>query len=436
MEEREIDGAVLKGSDFTVAIKNLPQNDDPRVFKAELWRHIERILEENAGTFIKVKNDPNACKIADIYLGMSDYGVMHFYLKRTELAKQETMINIKISILEDTDMDESEKDKKLKKYKKRLTKVQKKKEKNEQAYEKFKAKNQQKIVKAYVTMKSMEGKLRLMELYEKENIFAKCCRSKERKKRMFKGKMLDVRHPAPPSLILWENLGVSRKERCFRISIVALISILLMILTFIIIVFARDFQSSLSQEYKTSSCPSDPVSQYDALADQLKDKSERTGLMHCYCLDQYKEHNFDVKDIVFSNGKKYCSDWLYSYSVNNTLIWCMVLVMSMINVMLKVALRILSEYERRHDKTDLVISNTFKMFFVQFCNTALIILIVNAKLDFMPSWSPIFNGDYDDFTTEWYRQIGVSIILTMLIGVVSPHLANSMFWAKGALKRL
>ena len=113
----------------------------------------------------------------------------------------------------------------------------------------------------------------------------------------------------------------------------------------------------------------------------------------------------------------------------------MVLVISMINVMLKVALRIISVYERRHDKTDLVISNTFKMFIVQFFNTAVIILIVNAKVDFVPSWFPILNGEYDDFTTEWYKQIGVSIILTMLIGIFSPHLANSLYWIRGACKR-
>jgi len=54
----------------------------------------------------------------------------------------------------------------------------------------------------------------------------------------------------------------------------------------------------------------------------------------------------------------------------------------------------------------------------------------------MPSWSPIFNGEFDDFTTEWYKQIGVSIILTMLLGIFSPHLANGMFWLKGSCKRL
>jgi hypothetical protein len=155
-------------------------------------------------------------------------------------------------------------------------------------------------------------------------------------------------------------------QRFIRIFIVAAISVLLMIFTFAIIVYSRYYQSSLSEKYGSSSCPSDKITQEEAYADYMKPQAERSGLMNCYCSQEYKTMAFNVKNIVFSNGEKYCEDWLLNYSVNNALIWCMVIVMSMINVALKVGLRIISVFERRHDKTDLVISNTFKMFFVQF----------------------------------------------------------------------
>ena len=205
-----------------------------------------------------------------------------------------------------------------------------------------------------------------------------------------------------------------------------------MVITFIVIIYSRSVESSLRSEYGSVSCPTFSVSQADALEDQLKDSSERAGLMHCYCVQQLSNKGTGVRNIVFSDGKTYCKKWLVDYSLNNGLIWGMVFAISMINVVLKVVLRIVSMYERRHDRTDLVISNTFKMFIVQFFNTALIILIVNARVNFMPSWSPVLNGEYDDFTTGWYKQIGVSIILTMMLGIFSPHLANSMYWARGA----
>ncbi|CAI2368472.1 unnamed protein product [Moneuplotes crassus] len=225
------------------------------------------------------------------------------------------------------------------------------------------------------------------------------------------------------------------KQRCLRISLIAFVSFLLMIATFIIIVFSRSVEHSLRDDYGSGSCPKFDIDQEDALQDQLKESKERSGLMHCYCVQQFDDKGYDVRNIEFSNGNHYCNDWVVKYSLNNAMIWGVVFMISLINVYLKVILRIISVHERRHDKTDLVISNTFKMFFVQFFNTAIIILIVNANIKFMPSWSPIFNGEYKDFTTDWYRQIGVSIILTMLFGIFSPHLANSMFWIAGAFFR-
>jgi hypothetical protein len=328
-------------------------------------------------------------------------------------------------------MDEKPMAKQKKALEKKIAKVKKAKEKNEKAYKKYREKSKQQVVKAFVTFQSMEGKMRLLHLYNVSK-WRRCCGKKAIQDRYFQGKFLDIRQPTDPSLILWENLGVGRTQRCMRILLVTLISLLLMILSFVIIIYSKNYEASLRDNFGTGSCPNFEISLLDAYEDQQAEAGERTGLMHCYCKEQYRDIRFDVRDIEFPNGENYCADWLYDYSVNNALIWAMVLVMSMINVMLKVAMRIISAFERRHDKTDLVISNTFKMFAVQFCNTAIIILLVNAQLDFVPGWFPIFNGAYDDFTVDWYKQIGVSIILTMMIGIVSPHLANSMFWMKGA----
>jgi hypothetical protein len=50
-------------------------------------------------------------------------------------------------------------------------------------------------------------------------------------------------------------------------------------------------------------------------------------------------------------------------------------------------------------------------------------LLVNFTLDFgfLNSLS-ILDGEFDDFTTEWYKKVGASLGMTMLINTVSPHL--------------
>ena len=434
LEQDEINGSILDGSDFTLIVKHLPKEENSQVLKAKLWQHLEGLLKDRNNLYVISNRDQNAFQVADINFGMSDYGIMKFYLQRTDLIKQQIILQIKIDILKDSTQSEEKKEELKKKLQKKLENVEKKKEKNEERYQKFLEKGKQSVVKAFVTFKSMEGKLRIMHMYN-QNWITKCCRKKKIQHLYLDNKYLDIRAPTAPSLILWENLGVKRKERCIRISFVALVSFILMIITAVIIVYSREFQSSTNDEYGDGICPSNDVTQDDALQDQLKAKSERSGLMYCYCIEQFASKGFDVRDIRFSDGNTYCDDWLTDYSVNTLIIWSMVMVISMVNVMLKTAMRMISVYERRHDKTDLVISNTIKMFIVQFINTAVLILVVNAQVDGTPDWFPVLNGQYDDFTTEWYKQIGVSIILTMMIGIISPHIANGMFHCRFFCKR-
>ena len=52
--------------------------------------------------------------------------------------------------------------------------------------------------------------------------------------------------------------------------------------------------------------------------------------------------------------------------------------------------------------------------------------MVNAKFDnvSLPAFFPILTGEFSDFTVEWYRVVGSTIALTMLINIVSPHIST------------
>jgi hypothetical protein len=49
--------------------------------------------------------------------------------------------------------------------------------------------------------------------------------------------------------------------------------------------------------------------------------------------------------------------------------------------------------------------------------------LVNAKIGEikLPEFFPIFAGTFIDFTTEWYRVVGTTITLTMVLNIVTPH---------------
>lgn len=64
------------------------------------------------------------------------------------------------------------------------------------------------------------------------------------------------------------------------------------------------------------------------------------------------------------------------------------------------------------------------VFYAQFFNTAFIILLVNANLGethFLPNnIRDKFNGPFYDYLPEWYNDVGLKVMQTMVIGMVLP----------------
>jgi hypothetical protein len=58
-------------------------------------------------------------------------------------------------------------------------------------------------------------------------------------------------------------------------------------------------------------------------------------------------------------------------------------------------------------------------------NTGIVIFLVNAQLGIKINNFPIFAGQYKEFTVEWYRMIGSTICLTMIVNTITPHVANA-----------
>lgn len=97
-----------------------------------------------------------------------------------------------------------------------------------------------------------------------------------------------------------------------------------------------------------------------------------------------------------------------------------------------------AEYRRFLNKTEEKASSISKMFIFQLVNTALMIILVNAKNPFgfsLPEGFPILTGKYDDFTVQWYRIVGTTIIITMMANIFVPFLAEILLGFPGVLKR-
>jgi hypothetical protein len=134
-----------------------------------------------------------------------------------------------------------------------------------------------------------------------------------------------------------------------------------------------------------------------------------------------------------------CSAWLSDYLLTRTLVLISVFTIVLVNFVLKELIRVLGRYERHHTLSREQSSVTVKMFIGMFINTGLILLLVNANFQHLAgsetAFGLFFDGAYQDFVTEWFLSVGISLCLTIFINMFTPHLYPVLYIPLGWLRR-
>lgn len=151
---------------------------------------------------------------------------------------------------------------------------------------------------------------------------------------------------------------------------------------------------------------------------------KKTDIITCYCkktlIDLISVYGFFKGSKMMWNEEAPCQIYLDEFITRNALIYASALFIIIINLSLKFLFRYLGKFERHSSESRRASAVTMKVFFSTFLNTALIILLLNTK--FPGTFGRLFNGEYKDFSREWYATVGSSIATTMLINVVVPHI--------------
>ena len=422
LEDLEINDAVLDGSDFTVQIANVPAHEDVRILKAQICKYIEVDLQSRLNEEQPQSQDMHLFKIAQCNLALTKYSIMSNFKTKMKYNKQFKILDVKESILKNSTADSNTVQNEKLKLERQRIKLKAKFDANEQVIAELRNSTEVKAVRIYITMQNMSGKKQLIEMLQSRKR-RRCWGLIKSNDLSFQNKQIQASEAPKASTIIWENLPVSKKERWIRVLIVYLFSSALILISFAVMLITKNYQRELNDTYNVSSCSS-TVTMDMALKDYLNPKGERNGFMFCYCLQQYNDMGTSVKDIVFTDNGTYCSSWYTDYMSTLALVYILAFTMQIINVIVKTILRLASKLEKRVNKADEVISNIFKMSLTQIINTAILLLVVNMKVSFLPSWFPVFAGGYNDFTTSWYSDVGATIMIMMLFSIVTPHIAN------------
>jgi hypothetical protein len=100
-----------------------------------------------------------------------------------------------------------------------------------------------------------------------------------------------------------------------------------------------------------------------------------------------------------------------------------------INYVLRIFIIMLVNYIGKDTETDQTRLITNGVFIVQFFNTALLLLAVNANLEEQASWlGVLFGRSQPDFDSSWFNDIGNTLIGAMLFNVYWPIFEFFIFW--------
>ncbi|CAG9332151.1 unnamed protein product [Blepharisma stoltei] len=377
----------VTAGDYAVEIKGLPAED---IEEKEIIEHFQKFGE-----------------VVEVYLARKYNGWLGSYKTRAKLSFQEGYLKLmaqndptqeaKLKAIQE---DIREFDEKL------LRKRKDAAEANEDLI----------VDRAYLVFNDVSSRKKCLTAYDtKLKLFRKQMQPKELR---FRGTYsLVVKPTVEPSNIKWENLEYGHWNRQIRRTIIVALSIGIMIGSIILMcVIQREENLLPSSETCAKKINKDASLEY-AEANYTSDTKT-----YCWCMQQSFSKIVDNSDY-----NHYCKDYISQLSIATTVRVFASIGIIAINYVLKWALAWLTRYERASTWTKEQLAIMNKLFFVLFFNTSMINLFVNANFEDLVFVKDLafkdylFNGDYDDFSRDWYTKVGATIVVTMFIGIASPH---------------
>lgn len=466
--EENYDGAVCSAEDYTVEVSGLPSSSNHAELEGALRAHFETLLNltDITGERKKYAHTIDATeevKVADVNMGLSISKEVSLMTKRGKVARKLDELRNFLVILREREKDTAAQEKKVKKYELRFDKLNNQLEAN---HAKQEALTHERVNRAFVTFETEEGYLRCLKAYSKVLPGLSMCAAQELKLKFHKQgeqevekvKAISVRPSCQPDDIVWENIEHQTWTRYIRLFISFAITIAILLISFALIYVGKYEKQLLADEYSTD-CSNYVViteknSNWTGYGDYLTPEetveltyyeelgldSGDTGAIQCFCYGAISDLGFSASlDYMFNTSAvsgleaqtAMCEDWFYDLLYIQTLTIGSIMLVLAVNIILKSICKVLVDFEKHYNRSGKVTSLTWKLFLAQFVNIAMIALLVNGNLDLFgvsvqsvgygeESWS-IFSGSYDDFGTDWYLDIGVTLMLTMIINAFSPH---------------
>lgn len=420
---------------------NIPHNTTERDI-VEYFERIATIIAEQAQSMELM----NVFKIADIHLVEDNMDCAALFLERGSVVRKierltERLRRLELQGLKDDSWCCGPN------YEKRITKVMdqinKLREEELRLTRKASVRAPQGVVSAFVTFERMEGADNVAQLF-RGGLVSRMCQPR---KLWFRGSPVSVTQAPAPSNIIWKNLPISKTSQCARQTFTGFLTAILLALSFALLWFASWQQEDFNVESSTAVC-ADPL-MIEKLEDgtitdtTVFDFDPSSDEVTCFCARLNVMDYKTVADLASSPFVDICSRFLCPrwFTLDSTSIFtepqcgtwfskrvtmiaisiAASIAILIINSLLAMAMRALTAFEGHYSFDGLNSSLALRLFFAQFFNTALLMLLINA------AWPESIRvkfatGKHSDFTPAWFDTVGASLVTTMLINIVTPHI--------------
>ena len=265
------------------------------------------------------------------------------------------------------------------------------------------------VIQAFVTFETEEGLVKAVSAYQQNWFRVVCCCYPNHL--LFKGMRLHVSQSPEPSTIVWENLEVPNKSIFLRKCLTTGTATLAIFLSIIFTFLARDFQNN-TRESMSKACPSGFMDlsheeRYDVI-------QQDTNLAHCFCsnLDSSAQWEEDL-----------CQNYVKNKAKSSAMSFGAGFMVVFMNAFFTYLMDKAGPFEKHHSLDRMEESNMARVFFLKFVNTGCLVLLYNQKwLQHLIGIN--FEKDAPDFNVDWYATGGVSLMITMVLNIFTPHVGT------------
>lgn len=424
-EDAEMDRSTCRATDYTVRCVRLPEHDSANELAHLLKKHFESKLSKCKPCFL-----PGKVRVADINLTTGSFQYLQAAIKRGKASRALDLVHYKKTVMDYLDEEKSWRYKFFEKWEDYALRSFDK--YNQICLRKFLASlnGEKKVIIAYVTFETEEGFLRALD-----NNFP------------LHGKYMHIKRAADPSDILWENLGTPVLQRMMRRTLTTVLLIVLLLMTYFIVAFAIQSSESNSTDWPfIITCDDFTVStdvhdnstelnvityqktQRDHKWQYYNNTSGRQGYVNCYCQTIMNEGtirralDYKFYDPEDDAEERWCKDLLWDNFTLLIIKLAVSMVVLTVNLSAKTILHVMKEFERMASYSFISQSMTLKLFMIQIVNTGMLALLMNGDAGLSKENRVAFlNGDYEDFSPEWYDDIGKTVLQTITLYNIGVH---------------